>query len=210
MSRRCVIISAGPYQDPSILAGFLLPDDYVMAADGGWGLAQQMGITPAVLVADFDSLDTSAYAVGVELVSLPTEKDITDTAEAMRRAYDDGYRSFLLLGCTGGRLDHQQAAFAVAADYARRDCEVVIADECNEIHFLNPGSYIFPTCPDEKISLFAFGGDVTGLFMDGLRYSVSDYTLSPFDPLCVSNECLGEDAGFTFKSGLLTLYFSKD
>lgn len=210
MTNRCVILSAGPYRDPLALCGYLLADDYIIAADGGWQLAMQMGVKPAVLVADFDSLGVPSVADGIEVVSLPVEKDVTDTAEALRLGYEAGYRSFLLLGCTGGRLDHLQAALTVAADYARRDCEIVLADEQNEIHLLSPGSYVYPACPDEKISLFAFGGDVTGLFIEGLKYSVSDYTLSPFDPLCVSNECLDEVACISFKTGLLMLYFSKD
>ena len=207
---RCVILSAAPTRDPLALAGYLLPDDYIVAADGGWQLAQQMGVRTAMLVADFDSLSMPIAMENVELASLPMEKDITDTAEAMRLAYEKGYRSFLLLGCTGGRLDHQQAALAVAADYARQGCDVVLADEKNEIHLLVPGNYVYPACPDEKISLFAFGEDVTGLFVDGLKYTVSDYTLSPYDALCVSNEWVGEDACLSFKSGLLMLYFSKD
>lgn len=210
MTNRCVILSAGPYRDPIALSGYLLADDYIIAADGGWQLAMQMGVKPAMLVADFDSLGVPSVADGIEVVSLPVEKDVTDTAEALRLGYEAGYRSFLLLGCTGGRLDHLQAALTVAADYARRDCEIVLADEQNEIHLLSPGSYVYPACPDEKISLFAFGGDVTGLFIEGLKYSVSDYTLSPFDPLCVSNECLDEVACISFKTGLLMLYFSKD
>lgn len=210
MTKRCVILSAAPARDPMVLAGYLLSDDYIVAADGGWQLAVQMGVKPALLVADFDSLGVPAIADDVECVSLPVEKDVTDTAEAMRLAYDKGYRSFLLVGCTGGRLDHQQAAFAVAADYARKGCDITLVDEQNEIHLLMPGSYVYPACPDEKISLFAFGGDVTGLFIDGLKYSVSDYTLSPYDPLCVSNEWVGEDACLSFKSGVLMLYFSKD
>lgn len=210
MTDRCVILSAGPVSDPKILAGFLLPDDYIVAADGGWRLASRMQVTPSALVADFDSLTAVETADAVEIVTLPTEKDVTDTAEAMRLAYEKGYRSFLLLGCTGGRLDHFQAALAVAADYVKRGCEVTLADEKNEIHLLMPGSYVYPACPNEKISLFAFGGEVTGLFVDGLKYTVADYTLSPYDPLCVSNEWMGEDACFSFKSGLLMLYFTKD
>ena len=210
MTKRCVILSAGPFRDPMTLAGYLLPEDYIIAADGGWQLAVQMGVKPAMLVADFDSLGIPAIADDVEIVSLPVEKDVTDTAEALRLAYEAGYRSFLLLGCTGGRLDHQQAALVTAADYARRDCDIVLADEQNEIHFLIPGSYVYPACPDEKVSLFAYGGDVTGLFLEGLKYSVTNYTLSPYDPLCVSNEWIGEDACLSFKSGLLMLYFSKD
>ena len=210
MTNRCVIVSAGPFTDPVLLRGYLLSDDTIMVADGGLQLTVQMGVMPSMLVADFDSLTDRTVPDGVEVITLPKEKDVTDTAEAMRLAYEAGYRSFLLMGCTGGRLDHMQAAIATAADYTRRGCEITLVDEHNEIHLLNPGSYVYPACCDEKVSLFAYGGDVTGLFVEGLKYSVSDYTLSPYDALCVSNEWIGEDACFSFKSGLLLLYFSKD
>ena len=107
-------------------------------------------------------------------------------------------------------MDHQQAALIVAADYARRGCEVMLADEQNEIYLLTPGSYVYPAVPDEKVSLFAFGEEVTGLFAEGLKYPITDYTLSPFDALCVSNEWVEEDACLSFKTGLLMLCFSKD
>ena len=210
MDKRCVILSAGPFYDADILKGYLLADDFVIVADGGWSLAQQMGVTPYLLVADFDSFAHTSHPVDVEIVELPIEKDVTDTAEAMRIAYEKGFRSLRLLGCTGGRLDHQQAAFAVAADYARRGCEVSLADEKNEVHFLAPGHYVYPACPNEKVSLFAFGEEVQGLFAEGLKYPITNYTLSPYDALCVSNEWMGEDACLSFKSGLLMLYFSKD
>lgn len=210
MNRRCVILSAAPYTDAARLSGYLMSDDCIFAADGGWRLAQDLGVIPSVLVADFDSFTDATSPDGVEIITLPTEKDVTDTAEAMRIGYERGYRSFLLLGCTGGRLDHQQAVLAVAADYAKRECEIVIADEKNEIYLLPPGCYVYPACPHEKVSLFAFGGNVTGLFLDGLKYTVSDYTLTPFDALCVSNEWAAEDACISFKSGLIMLCFSKD
>lgn len=207
---RCVIVSAGPFRDPNVLAGQLIPDDFVIVADGGWQLASVMGLKPAVLVADFDSLTTSAVPSNVKVVTLPVEKDVTDTAKALEIGFEEGFREFLLLGCTGGRLDHFQAALTASAEYVQKGCAVTIVDEQNEIHLLTPGSYAFPVCPQEKVSLFAFGGEVTGLFVDGLKYEVSDFTLSPFDPLCVSNESLGEDFSVSFKSGLLQLYFSRD
>lgn len=207
---RCVIVCAGPFRDPVALASRLLPEDYVIAADGGWRLASLMGVTPAVLVADFDSMPAPTIPDGVKVITLPVEKDVTDTAKALEIGFEAGCREFLLLGCTGGRLDHLQAVLIVAADYARRGCDVTVADEQNEIHLLTPGSYVFPVRPEEKVSLFAFGGDVIGLFAEGLKYGIADLTLSPFDPLCVSNQCLEEDACISFKDGLLLLYFSKD
>ena len=107
-------------------------------------------------------------------------------------------------------MDHQQAAMALAADYVGQGCDVVLADEQNEIHLLKPGSYIYPACDGEKVSFFAFGSEVTGLFLDGLKYTVADYTLKPCDALCVSNEWVGEDACISFKKGILMVYFSKD
>ena len=71
MMGRCVILSAAPTRDPLALAGYLLPDDYIVAADGGWQLAQQMGVRPAMLVADFDSLSMPIAMENVELASLP-------------------------------------------------------------------------------------------------------------------------------------------
>lgn len=207
---RCVIVSAGPVRDPSVLSGFLQPDDYIIAADGGWRLVHSLDRMPSVLVADFDSLSVPSIPEDVKVITLPEEKDETDTAYALKLGYEAGFREFLLLGCTGGRLDHWQAVLAVSADYALRGCDVVIADEQNEIHLLTPGAYAFPARADENISLFAFGEDVTGLFADGLYYDITDLTLSPYDPLCVSNRCTEEDFQILFKSGVLLLYFSKD
>ena len=207
---RCVILSAGPFDDPATLSGFLMPDDYIIAADGGWNLALALSITPSIWVGDFDSQSLPSTLNGVKVISLPVEKDVTDTEKALEIGFEAGYRDFLLLGCTGGRLDHQQAAVTIAAEYARRGCSVVLADEKNEIHFLTAGTYIFPSRADEHVSLFAFGEDVCSLFADGLYYDVADLTLSPFNPICVSNTCVDEDFGIAFKSGLLMLYFSRD
>lgn len=207
---RCVIVSAGPFHDAASLAGYLLPDDHIIAADGGWRLASEMGVAPSILVADFDSLPGNSVSEAVKVVALPAEKDVTDTAEALKIGYEAGYREFLLLGCTGGRLDHMQAALTTAADYAKKGCAVTLVDERNEIHLLAPGSYVFPSNPGEKISLFAFGAEVTGLFADGVFYDVDNLTLSPFDPLCVSNEAVDEVICVSFKTGVLMLYFSKD
>lgn len=208
--RRCVIISAGPFRDPVYLKSLLEEEDMVIAADGGWQLAMLMGVEPSVLIADFDSLPAPCASDSVKVITLPEQKDDTDTAFAMKWAYESGFREFLLLGCTGGRLDHYQATLATAADYAKKDCDITLMDEQNEIHWLTPGSYAFPTIAGEKVSLFAFGGDVEGLFGEGLLYPISDLALSPFNPLCVSNAAVDDNICVSFRSGLLMLCFSRD
>ena len=207
---RCVIVSAGPFQDPVTLAGLLMPDDYVIVADGGWQLATLLGVKPAMLVGDFDSMILPCVPDDVKVITLPVEKDVTDTAKALEIGYDEGFRDFLLLGCTGGRLDHFQATLIDAIGYVRRDCAVSIADERNEIYPLTPGHYLFRAREGEKVSFFAYRDDVTGLFVTDMAYDVADMTLSPDSSLCVSNEAVEEDYCVSFRTGLLLMYISKD
>jgi len=207
---RCVIVSAGLFRDPKTLAGLLMPDDYVIAADGGWQLAALMGTKPAVLVGDFDSMNLPTVADDVKVITLPVKKDVTDTAKALEIGYEAGYRDFLLIGCTGGRLDHFQATLIDAVTYVLRDCSVVIADEKNEIHPLKPGQYLFQAQEEEKVSFFAFGEPVTGLFATEMVYDVSDMTLAPDNSLCVSNQPLEDSFCVSFRTGTLLMYLSKD
>ena len=207
---RCVIVSAGQFRDPVTLSGLLLPDDYVIAADGGWQLAMLMGRKPSVLVGDFDSMVTPAVGEDVKVITLPVEKDVTDTAKALEIGYEAGYREFLLLGCTGGRLDHFQATIIDAVTYVQKGCSVVIADEKNEIYPLKAGQYLFQSQEGEKVSFFAFSGEVTGLFATELYYDVTDMTLSPNSSLCISNEAVEDSFCVSFKTGTLLMYLAKD
>lgn len=207
---RCVILSAGPAPDVSALRDLLRVDDHFIAADGGWRLAQRLGVEPELLIADFDSLDRETMANPVPFLNLPTHKDVTDTQAAVDAAYDRGYRDFLLLGCTGGRLDHQHAALITAVNLARRGCRVVLADGRNRIavYISSPGE--LPPVPGYKVSFFAFGEPVKGLTLKNVAYPLTDYTLTPYDPLCVSNEFTESSATITFRSGILLAYYSKD
>lgn len=207
---RCVIIGGGPYSNTDVLADMVSPDDTIIAADSGWELAMKMHVNPSVLVADFDSMTQPQLLDDVKVVRLPIKKDDTDTAVAMREGYDAGFRSFLLLGCTGGRLDHYFASLTIAAQYAVMGCEVVIADEKNLIRVLHPGDYTFGSVAGEIVSLFAFAQDVVDLSVDHLEYDIKHFTLSPLNPLCVSNAATGNEIRVRFSEGVLLLHFSKD
>lgn len=52
---RCVIISGSPDTNSDFLSEVIKPDDYVICADRGCDFAKQAGITPNLVVGDFDS-----------------------------------------------------------------------------------------------------------------------------------------------------------
>ena len=207
---RCVILSAGPVEDSERLRPLLKTDDWIIAADGGGRLAAALGVKPAVLVADFDSSAPPDTGGDTEIVRLPTEQDWTDTQAAAMLALDRGYRDFLLLGCTGGRLDHTLANIAVLLYLLRRGADALMADERNFLRLYGPGRYRVERRAGYKLSLFPYGGEVEGITVKNVRYPLEKARLTPDNSLGVSNEFLENPAEISFDKGVLMVFLSKD
>ena len=207
---RCVILSAGPVEDSERLRPLLKTDDWFIAADGGGRLAAALGVKPAVLVADFDSSAPPDTGGDTEIVRLPMEKDWTDTQAAAMLALDRGYRDFLLLGCTGGRLDHTLANIAVLLYLLRRGADALMADERNFLRLYGPGRYRVERRAGYKLSLFPYGGEGEGITVKNVRYPLEKARLTPDNSLGVSNEFLENPAEISFDKGVLMVFLSKD
>ena len=207
---RCVILSAGPVEDSERLRPLLKTDDWFIAADGGGRLAAALGVKPAVLVADFDSSAPPDTGGDTEIVRLPMEKDWTDTQAAAMLALDRGYRDFLLLGCTGGRLDHTLANIAVLLYLLRRGADALMADERNFLRLYGPGRYRVERRAGYQLSLFPYGGEVEGITVKNVRYPLEKARLTPDNSLGVSNEFLENPAEISFDKGVLMVFLSKD
>ena len=103
--KRCVIFCAAGFDS---LAVPIHKDDLVIAADGGLQHTQALGITPDVILGDFDSLGYVPAGANV----FPVEKDDTDAMLAVRHGLAAGCGEFLLYGSLDGkRLDHTVANF---------------------------------------------------------------------------------------------------
>ena len=99
----CIIVGAGE------CTGLLQPvdkSDCLIAADGGLAHVQALGLTPDIILGDFDSLGYVPEGANV----FPVRKDDTDTMLAIRRGLELGYHNFLIYGgLDGPRLDHTLA-----------------------------------------------------------------------------------------------------
>ena len=67
-------------------------DDFIIAADGGWLACRKTGITPDLLLGDFDSLSTQPDFPNI--LRVPVEKDDTDTMLALQNGPERGETEF--------------------------------------------------------------------------------------------------------------------
>lgn len=181
------------------------PDDLVIAADGGLVHLQQRGITPSLIVGDFDSLGTPP--AGENVAVYPVEKDDTDVMLALKLGWERGERAFRLLAGTGGRTDHTLANLQALAWLAARGGRGVLvgAGECFAL--LRDGTLAFRSREEGILSVFAFGGEARGVTLAGLQYPLCDGILSPDFPLGVSNHFVGEVARVQVTDGALLVYW---
>ena len=83
----------------------------LLAADRGLDFFLETGLVPDIVDGDFDSLSGAGKAYlesldHTEIVRLNPEKDDTDTQSTLNLAIRRGAKNILILGATGGRLDH--------------------------------------------------------------------------------------------------------
>ena len=102
--KRCVVIGGADIGRYDRIRTYLREDDFFICCDSGLKHQKEFGITPNLIVGDFDSYENPH--LDIETIVLPCEKDDTDTAFAVKEALKRGFQDFLLVGMIGGRLDH--------------------------------------------------------------------------------------------------------
>lgn len=200
MNETCYIFGAGEYGGLT-LTGADLSGGFIIAADGGYDYLRQWGISPHLVVGDFDSLDREPD--NVETVRHPVMKDDTDMMLAVREGLERGCTRFLLYGGMGRRLDHTLANLHVLAFLARRGCPAFLLGEDTAATAICNGALTFGAEQTRTLSLFAWGGAARGVTLTGLLYPLKNATLTPEHPLGVSNEFLGRTAQVSVTDGTL-------
>ena len=200
---RCVILGGGPIGDYDRARSALRPDDWVVCCDSGLYHAPRLGVRPALVVGDFDSCHRPQTEA--EIITLPSVKDDTDTVYAAREALRRGWREFLLLGVTGGRIDHTLANLGLLMALDRAGAHGVIADAYGEMEILSRGTaYVEDRW--RWFSLLPVGGPASGVTVTGAKYPLQDARIEPEYPYGVSNEPLpGGRAAISLGEGRLLL-----
>jgi len=201
--KTCAIISGGAY---SPLCG-IEAADFVIACDKGLCYAQKEGITPDLLVGDFDSF-TGDLPQDIPVLRLPCEKDETDTMAAFGYAVENKFEKILLFCALGARLDHLLGNLQTAAYAAKCGITVKITDTDNEIYVFSGKKLRFPKKEGFSISVISLSDKCENVNLSGGKYGLKNATLTNATTLGISNEWT-DDITVSADSGVLAVVMSR-
>ena len=141
-------------------------------------------------------------------------KDASDTEIALRLAMTLGYKELLVLGATGGRIDHLWANVQSLVIPFKAGIDAKIMDSQNLISIIGEGETHLRR--DEMygpfFSVFPLGEEIFGFNIRGAKYPLRNHTLRPTNSLCVSNEIAegSDEAVISFPSGKVILMQTRD
>ena len=82
--KRCVIVGGADINNYDYIKTKITDNDYVVFCDSGLKHMKELGISPSLIIGDFDSHENPN--LDVETIVLPCEKDDTDTVYAVKEA----------------------------------------------------------------------------------------------------------------------------
>ncbi|MBM4431840.1 MAG: thiamine diphosphokinase [Chloroflexi bacterium] len=208
---RAIIVANGSAAKGENYQHLVRIDDWVIAADGGASVALKMGLHPRLVVGDLDSLPARLRSrlekLGCSFVLYPARKDETDTELAIRYALAQGAEEIVLLGATGGRLDHTLANVFLLGLPALGHVRARIVAGGTQIWLLRGGQELeLPGEPGDTVTLLPLGQDAVGITTTGLEWALQNDTL-PFGPARgVSNVLVSSTARVALREGLLLVF----
>lgn len=201
--KNCIIFCAAGFTG---LVQAIEEGDLVIAADGGLAHTQALGITPDVILGDFDSLGYTPQGANV----FPVEKDDTDAMLAVRHGLKEGCDTFFLYGSLDGpRLDHTIANFQTLQFLADHSAVGYLIGNDVMLTVVKNSGISFPEGREGTVSVFCLGPDARGVTIEGLHYPLEKGTLSAGFPLGVSNHFTGKSARISVEEGSLLVLWDR-
>lgn len=206
MSNLCLIFAGGPERGLPCLP---IPqeDAWILCADSGLRLAQRMGVTPNLVLGDFDSLGTLPDA---PYYQAPVEKDDTDTVLAIRFGLEKGCHRFVIYGALGGRFDHSYANIQTLLFLHQHHASGILVGENDLLTLQTAGGTVeYPKREGFTFSVFALTPQCKGVSIRGVKYPLENAALTMYHPLGVSNEITDQCAVLRVEEGILLIVQSK-
>ena len=217
MSKCAVIVTGGMLEEELVLKTIAsIEDPWILGVDKGVEFLYKYDILPSYIVGDFDSLPEEIIEyyrceTKVPIREYNPVKDASDTEIAIRLGMTLGWSKLIILGATGGRIDHLWANVQTLMIPLKAGVEAIILDSQNRIRLIDGETHLKKEEAYGKyFSVFPLGQEVHEFSISGAKYPLHKHTLTPYDSLCVSNQISDDEVTIDFTTGTVILMETKD
>lgn len=131
--KRALILANGSPPSKQLFKKYLLSYDIFICADGGANIALRFKSKPDLIIGDLDSVSkkTLARFRDVQIKQLKNQNS-TDLEKALTAAIKMKCKDIVVLGATGGRLDHAIGNLSALSKYSRQ-AKIIFIDDSGEL-----------------------------------------------------------------------------
>jgi len=214
---KAVIFANGKIADGGLVKDCIHPDDFLIAANGGYQHIKTLALKPNLVIGDLDSLTAderqAILSAGVEIKLHPAEKDKTDLELALEEAIQRKFSTILIVAALGGRLDQTLGNLSLLAAPFLKKCTVSLEDGSTRVWLITrqryPAGIIIDGHPGDRVSLIAFQMTAKGILTHGLKYPLHFEDLQPFQTRGISNQMIAPSAEIRIEKGQLLVLHSR-
>jgi len=209
-NERVLIVLHGGIFLPGDLEAWVREATYIVAANGGSEFLAEAGLTPNVIIGDFDGISPSTRErfSFVEMLHDPSQ-ETTDVEKALEYTINrKNAQDLVFIGSEGDRLDHTICALGAAGAYASK-ARIRFVFRTSIVHILSPGKHVLrvprvdalvslvPLLPTRMTSSRGLKWEVDGMF---LALGVKDG---------ISNRAMRNEVLLEIESGTLAVFVER-
>lgn len=202
---RALVVANAPWRWNRTQAARVLAAELVVAADGGANHLARLGVRPAAVVGDLDSITAPVRRfVGEDALVLRAEQDHSDLHKTFAYCFDErGATALTVMAATGGRLDHAVENLGLLARWSRRgDVAFLTGDE----RIVAVADRVRATTrPGDTVSLMPLGR-CAQVRTRGLAWELDGGTLDLAAFTSLSNRATGTEVVVAVSGGVVLLF----
>jgi thiamine pyrophosphokinase len=191
MAMTTVVVANGPMRWTPDLVQLAARAQTLVAADGGANSLADVGLRPELVVGDLDSIRPGVRAwLGEDRMQCRADQDRTDLDKALELVLDErGLRNVMVLGATGGRLDHAVGNLGILVRRGLGESLVFVASDHRVVAV--SGRVELAARAGETWSFWTFDPAVR-VTLGGVRWPVTAAALDPAGRPSISNVATGD------------------
>ena len=202
--KRALILANGKAPGKRLFQKILASADWFICADGGSNIAARFGSIPDLIVGDLDSIkrETLALFRHVKVKKLK-DQNSTDLEKALTAVIRKKCREIVVLGATGGRLDHAVGNLSALAKFSRK-AHITFVDERGKFVAVNRSTE-FALPIGTIISLIPLSR-CSGIVTTGLQWNLNNESLELGVRESTSNVIVSSPVTIRVKQGALIAF----